>query len=193
LDYSNLARFLKDPKISQEDIDELFSCIDIDGNGGTDKIEFVHGFDMLSGILMKEEGKKKDEGEKKDEEEEKEDGFTEDDWIVEIDDFIRANNKPIQDYMHVKSYQGIRYVKEDEVIKFFSHIKMPAAMERVIIEKLRMDDFDGDGRKDLLSFRSIEKSLKERKLCIEFEKIVNVNDKLEQILEGMRRYMFNHN
>jgi hypothetical protein len=54
--------------------------------------------------------------------------MTEDDWIVEIDDFLRASNDSITNWMKVSDFKGIRYVTRQEVQRFFNEIKMPASM-----------------------------------------------------------------
>lgn len=44
-----------------------------------------------------------------DEEEEKHWGMTEDDWMVEIDDYLRANNQTMLNWLKVNDFWGIWY------------------------------------------------------------------------------------
>lgn len=67
---------------------------------------------MLIQLLTKDEANLKEDkkrGEEIDEEEEKHWGMTEDDWMVEIDDYLRANNQTMLNWLKVNDFWGIRY------------------------------------------------------------------------------------
>jgi len=114
--------------------------------------------------------------------------MTEDDWIVEIDDFLRASNESLSNWVKIGDFKGIWYVDSKEIWKFFNEIKMPVSMQDQIIEQIWVDDMDG--KTALVSYWSLENSLAKWEFLPEFEKELDANTKNDEIMEGIWRFMF---
>lgn len=64
-------------------------------------------------------------------------------------------------------------------------------MQERILEEIKIDDLDG--KRDLISYRSIENSLQKREFEPLFEKEVDSGERTTQIMDGVRRYMLINN
>ena len=68
---------------------------------------------------------------------------------------------------------------------------MPVSMQERILEEIKIDDVDG--KRELISYRSIENSLQKREFEPLFEKEVDSGERTTQIMDGVRRYMLINN